>query len=226
MGLFAKNKKDPLDDVARKLERATKIGGIGLGKDGKEQLGGLMGSVINDVQLAQQLAAKEMAGTGVSADQQAAAIQAASAPGAMEQLLATRTRIERLNAHGVDAPATLQAVTIGATSPMSFGPEVTFDWLVEPAGGAPYAARSVDTVHPDAVSGLVAGARCTVRVDPGDPQTVMFWGTAAGATSAPTAAPPAGDDRIARLTKLQELRTAGLISDAEFDERKSQILAG
>jgi len=195
MGLFGKRKKD-------------------------EELGGLMGSVARDVQLAQQAAAKEMASTGFDMSQLGAAMQAATSPDAVQQTLATRERITRLNANGVDTPATIRAVTVGATSPLSYGPEVTFDWTVEPPGGAPYEARSVDTVHPDVVPGLVAGTACTVRVDPGDPQTLMFWGTKA------TAAPPAADDRIARLTKLQDLRAQGLITDDEFEQRKTDILGG
>jgi hypothetical protein len=43
------------------------------------------------------------------------------------------------------------------------------------------------------------------------------------------AAPPAGglnDDAIGRLKQLAELHTAGVLTDAEFAEQKTRILAG
>ncbi len=43
---------------------------------------------------------------------------------------------------------------------------------------------------------------------------------------APAAAPAEGSDLIAELTKLGELRTAGLLSDAEFEAAKAKLLAG
>jgi hypothetical protein len=204
------------------------MGLFGKRKQEKDQIAGLMGSIAHDVELAQQVAAKEMANTGISADQRDVAMQAAMAPGAMDQMLATRERMMRLTTHGVETPATLSGVSVGATSALSSGPEVTFDWSVEPPGAAPYAARSVDTVHPSVVPGLVAGARCTVRVDPDNPQSVMFWGTAEPVPGAPVAPPaaPAADERVARLTKLQDLRAQGLITEDEFAQRKAQILSG
>jgi len=52
-----------------------------------------------------------------------------------------------------------------------------------------------------------------------------------GQTAAPAPAPaaaPAGGDmdaKIAQLKQLGELRDAGILTDAEFDAKKSQILA-
>lgn len=49
----------------------------------------------------------------------------------------------------------------------------------------------------------------------------------AGAQAAPAAAPerPSVDDLHAQLTKLGELRQAGLLTDAEFAEQKARLLA-
>jgi hypothetical protein len=44
------------------------------------------------------------------------------------------------------------------------------------------------------------------------------------AAEAPVA--PAGDDLIARLQQLAELRTAGILNDAEFEQAKARILGG
>ena len=41
----------------------------------------------------------------------------------------------------------------------------------------------------------------------------------------PAAAAPAHAERLARLTKLAELRTAGVLTDAEFETQKARILA-
>lgn len=41
-----------------------------------------------------------------------------------------------------------------------------------------------------------------------------------------TPAAPAGDDIVARLQQLAELRTAGVLNDAEFEQAKARILGG
>jgi len=50
---------------------------------------------------------------------------------------------------------------------------------------------------------------------------------AAPAAPAPAAAPAGGDmdAKIAQLKQLGELRDAGILTDAEFDAKKAQILA-
>ncbi len=47
---------------------------------------------------------------------------------------------------------------------------------------------------------------------------------APAAVEAPVA--PAGDDIIARLQQLGELRSAGVLNDAEFEQAKARILGG
>ena len=49
--------------------------------------------------------------------------------------------------------------------------------------------------------------------------------TQAVPTPAPAAARPSVDELHAQLTKLGELRTAGLLTDAEFAEQKARLLA-
>ncbi len=43
---------------------------------------------------------------------------------------------------------------------------------------------------------------------------------------APVAPAASGTDLVAELTKLGELRSAGLLSDAEFEAAKAKLLAG
>ena len=49
------------------------------------------------------------------------------------------------------------------------------------------------------------------------------------AAPAPVAAPPQGgdmDDKLAQLKQLGELKTAGVLTDAEFEVQKDKILHG
>ena len=43
---------------------------------------------------------------------------------------------------------------------------------------------------------------------------------------APVAAAPSSSDTIEQLTKLGELKAAGILTDAEFEAQKAKILAG
>jgi len=44
--------------------------------------------------------------------------------------------------------------------------------------------------------------------------------------SAETAAAPGTDDKLAQLKELGELKTSGVLTDAEFEAQKAKILAG
>src|SRR5215213_4489464 len=76
-------------------------------------------------------------------------------------------------------------------------------------------------------------AYATVDNDEGREQLRMLFGSAAdtfaGVGGAPTAAAPAAaapaNDPIEQIKKLDELRTAGLLTDSEFEEKKAQLLA-
>lgn len=43
---------------------------------------------------------------------------------------------------------------------------------------------------------------------------------------APAAAPAGGEDRLAKLKELGELKAAGVLTEAEFEAEKAKILAG
>ena len=49
---------------------------------------------------------------------------------------------------------------------------------------------------------------------------------AAPAAAAPAAVPAAGDDMVAQLQKLADLKAAGVLSDEEFAAAKAKVLAG
>lgn len=48
----------------------------------------------------------------------------------------------------------------------------------------------------------------------------------AGAQPSAPAAPTAGDDMVAQLQKLADLKAAGVLSDEEFAAAKAKVLAG
>ena len=49
---------------------------------------------------------------------------------------------------------------------------------------------------------------------------------AAPAAAAPAAVPAAGDDMVAQLQKLADLKAAGVLSEEEFAAAKAKVLAG
>jgi hypothetical protein len=131
---------------------------------------------------------------------------------------------------------------------MNDNPRVKMSFRIEPLdGSAPFEAEKTSTVS--RVSIPRAGDRYPVWYDPTDasswayatvdndqgrqqiralfgPQAETITGVgdpAAAAAAAPPAAP--APDPLDRLKKLDELRTAGLLTDAEFAEQKAKILA-
>jgi hypothetical protein len=74
-------------------------------------------------------------------------------------------------------------------------------------------------------------AYATVNDDSGREMLRQQFGAAAegmvgmGSAAAPAAAAPAADDPLEKLQKLNELRTAGAITDEEFEAQKAKLLA-
>jgi hypothetical protein len=60
---------------------------------------------------------------------------------------------------------------------------------------------------------------------PAPPPQAAVPAAPAAAAVAPAAAPPV-NDVLAQLTQLGELRTAGVLTDAEFEAQKARILNG
>jgi hypothetical protein len=135
-------------------------------------------------------------------------------------------------AAGAEMPATLRSFAVGEAQPQMGGVSVSLELVVEPPGAATYVATA-QQVLPDAITQTLAdGQRLTVKVAPDDPQCLMVWNTphAAGGADPDTGQalgtrPAAsGDDRIARLEKLKELRDAGVLTEDEFQAQKEKIL--
>jgi hypothetical protein len=87
----------------------------------------------------------------------------------------------------------------------------------DPADPEKWAYATVDNEQGRQSLRQMFGAAAETFTGVGDPMA------AAAAAQAP--APPAQADPAERLQKLGELRTAGILTDAEFEEKKAQILA-
>jgi hypothetical protein len=146
-------------------------------------------------------------------------------------ILAYRQRLQRIMASGNEMPATLRSFELGEAQPQMGGRMVRLDLAIEPSGASRYDA-SVDQLLPEAIwPTLATGQRLTVKVASDDPQCVMLWNTpnAAGGADPETgqsvgAAPAPQDARTERLTKLEELRSSGVLTEEEFQAQRSKIL--
>ncbi len=81
----------------------------------------------------------------------------------------------RLNELGITHPANLTGLTeTGRTDPGG-GKETEFVVDVDPDGDT-YQGRFAQYVLASEIAGIEPGSRITVRVDPVDRTTMMFWG--------------------------------------------------
>lgn len=131
---------------------------------------------------------------------------------------------------------------------MNDNPRIRMTFRIEPLDGtAPFEAEKTKVVS--RVQIPRAGDRFPVWYDPSDPESwayatidneqgrqqirqmfgaaaETFTGVGDPAAAAVAAAPPApAPDPLDRLKKLDELRAAGLLTEAEFQEKKAQLLA-
>ena len=89
-----------------------------------------------------------------------------------------RERAMKINESGVDTPATIKSMTPTGKTDFGGGKEIVFEVEVTPAGGAPYTATFNQSMVDSVLSGLSVGQAITVRVDPNDPNSMLFWGMA------------------------------------------------
>jgi hypothetical protein len=121
------------------------------------------------------------------------------------------------------------------------------DMEIHVSGRQPYRVNNMYLVPAGATLGQ--GVTLPVKVDPNDPSKIAIdWEVAQQAPQrgavrpvggsgfspapapapvpapAPTAAPSGESDQIAQLERLAQLRDAGALSDAEFEQQKAKIL--
>ncbi|HTR75574.1 MAG TPA: hypothetical protein VMH33_10025 [Solirubrobacterales bacterium] len=100
--------------------------------------------------------------------------QAANPGGQMKE----RDKIQKINASGVDATATVDSMEeVG--SQLGGGHQIDFQLTVHPAdGGADYQVATSQSMHEVTLKGVEQGATVQVKVDPDDPQSLLVWGVA------------------------------------------------
>jgi hypothetical protein len=198
--------------------------GLFRGRQEKENVAELMREFKNSQNIAKDGKARFESETGLDVKSVLKQGKAMSRSGAMDDMAAYAARAARLAQAGVDTPATLVSFQLGEHAPMLGGIPADFQVTVQPPSGAPYEVTSNQVLHESMATTLVAGMPVTVRVDPDDPQSLLIWGTSAPAPAPepPPAAPT--EERIGRLVKLQELRSAGVLSEDEFEVQKAKLL--
>ena len=101
-------------------------------------------------------------GTGMDTDQQAE----------------MRNRVVKLNNSGVNQPATVKSLTETGNTDVGGGKEIAFAVQVRPEGGDAYEATFTQFMVASVMEGVSEGSEITVRVDPDDPNAMLFWGLA------------------------------------------------
>lgn len=177
-----------------------------------------LADVFQEVKRAQSLAAQsttqveQQMGMSV-ADMQARATAMTQGDG-MASLQAYAARSARLSQAGVDTPAVLRGVQLGPPSPWLGGTPAQLQVTVEPPGRASYDVHTDQVVTAQLADLLVPGTRLTVRVDPDDPNSLLIWGTSQAAPA---------DDADARLAKLRQLLTTGVLTPEEYDAQVQKL---
>ena len=88
-----------------------------------------------------------------------------------------RDKIQKINASGVDATATVDSMEkVG--SQLGGGHQIDFRLTVHPAGGADYQVATSQSMHEQTLNGVEPGATVAVKIDPDDPQSLLVWGVA------------------------------------------------
>src|ERR1700759_3645054 len=88
-----------------------------------------------------------------------------------------RDKIQKINASGVDATATVDSMEeVG--SQLGGGHQIDFQLTVHPAGGADYKVSTSQSMHSQTLQGVAEGGKVIVKIDPDDPQSLLVWGAA------------------------------------------------
>ena len=83
---------------------------------------------------------------------------------------------QKLQASGVEAPGTVQAIRdTGETDPGG-GKKTEFDVTITPNGGEAYQTTISQSMLPAQLEGLAVGGAITVKYDPDNPQIALIYG--------------------------------------------------
>jgi hypothetical protein len=94
----------------------------------------------------------------------------------MTDATAYRDRAIKLNQSGVATPATIKSMSETGKTDMGGGKEIAFEVEVRPQNGAAYTNTFTQSMQASVLESLAPGTEITVRVDPDDQNSMMFWG--------------------------------------------------
>jgi hypothetical protein len=164
---------------------------------------------------------------------QAAAMQTPAIQEAMKQarhldpaaLMAYSQKIQRINANGADGAGTLTSANNLGPGMNGVSARMHFEIQVISGPGAPRSITIEQEMMGD-LAGYQPGAQVSLKINTQNPDEAMMLGpTASTPHVTPMASvPPTGDDTIARLEKLAQLRDSGAITPDEFAAQKARIL--
>jgi hypothetical protein len=83
---------------------------------------------------------------------------------------------QKLQAGGVEAPGTVNAIRPTGQTDMGGGQQVEFEVTIAPSGGEPYQATISQSMLPAQLEGIAEGAAITVKFDPDNPQMALIYG--------------------------------------------------
>jgi len=83
---------------------------------------------------------------------------------------------QKLQAAGVEAPGTVNAIRPTGQTDMGGGQQVEFRVTITPSGAEPYQATISQSMLPAQLEGIAEGAAITVKYDPDNPQMALIYG--------------------------------------------------
>jgi hypothetical protein len=120
-------------------------------------------------------AAQQAAQQAAAAQQGAAGAGMPGMPGPEEMEM--MNRVTKLNASGIEMPATIKSMTKTGKVDAGGGVEYIFGVEVTPSEGSPYGASFNQYMHEGTMGSWASeGAAVNVRVDPDDPSSMILWG--------------------------------------------------
>ncbi len=128
-------------------------------------------------------------------------------------------KTEKLRKEGIRGTASILSATETGTR-INGQPVVKLQLRISAPGVTPFDAEKKQVVPLIALGRLTSGSPVTVYVDRADHSRYALDWSGEPAAAGPAEAP----DPYARIEKITELKAAGLITDAEYDEQKARIL--
>jgi len=97
-------------------------------------------------------------------------------PGDMTAMVEYQQRAQKLQAAGVEAPATVDGINPSGQTDVSGAQFVDFAVTISPAGGSPYQTTISQSMLPAQLEGIAQGASVTVKYDPDNPSQALIYG--------------------------------------------------